>query len=317
MKNLKFRTAFLVITLSFATLAGPAMAADYPTDIITWNFGMKPGGGQDGATRLLAKLAGEVFGQKIIVKNRAGAGGAVSATFVKSAKPDGYNIGVGFTVTTSFDPHVKKLKFKADDFTYITTMARLNLAFLSVTDGRWTDFAGMIAWAKKTGKPLNYGTNTTLDRMIVKAIAKKENIKINLLPMKGGGPGKAALMGGHVDFGILGSSHFATAKENKLQILVMLNSERNDAYPDIPTLKNLGYNLAYDTWTMFYGPKGLPKDIVAKLAQGIHKAASQQEFKDLITKKLGAHYGLLGPEELGKRMKTWNAEYQKLAQSVK
>lgn len=305
--------ALIVCSVTIPSL----FAAQYPSDIITWNFAMKPGGGQDGATRLLAKLATDVLGEKIIVKNRAGAGGALAATYVKNAKPDGYQLGVGFATTMTFSPWAKKLRFKADDFTYITTFALLNVGYLSVDDGRWSDFQGMIKWAKSTGKPLNYGSNTLPDRMIVRHIARKEGIKINVIPMKGGGPGKAALLGGHVDFGILGSSHFATAKENKLQIINMLNATRVDGYPNIPTLIDLGYDVSVEYWTTLYGPKGLSSDVVDTLASSIQKAANMPQFRDLVENKLGAQMVILEPDVLAKRIKFWSKNYKKLVHSLK
>jgi len=317
MKTLKTGLVISIIIFSITGLTGLAMADQYPSDVITWNFAMKPGGGMDGATRMLAKLTSEVMGQKIIVKNRPGAGGAVAATYIKMAKPDGYDIGVGFSLTLGFDPLVNKLQYTTDDFRYIAAFARLNVAFLSVMDDRWHDFPGMIKWAQNTGKPLNYGTISTLDRMIVKSIALKENIKINIVPMKGGGPAKAALLGGHVDFAILGSSHFATAKENNLQILTMLTETRLADYPDVPTLIDLGYETSSETWIMFYGPKGLPDDITAKLADAIHKAASMPKFQNLIKNRIGAHMELLGTDELTKRMKSWTEQYKKLVDALK
>ena len=316
MKTLKNGLSVLIAMFFVAVSASPLMADKYPTDIITWNFAMKPGGGQDGATRLLAKLVTDILGQKIIVKNRAGAGGAVAATFVKNVRPNGYQLGVGFSTTMAFDPWIKKLQFKADDFRYITTFALLNVGYLSVDDGRWSDFQGMINWAKSTGKPLNYGSNTLPDRLIARHIAGKENITINIIPMKGGGPGKAALMGGHVDFGILGSSHFATAAANKLQIINVLNATRVDGYSDVPTLVDLGYGVSVDYWTTLYGPKGLSDEIVNTLASAVKQAANSKQFKDLVENKLGARMIVLGPDELTNRMNTWSKNYKQLVDSM-
>lgn len=310
------KLALIALTLCLAVmLAVPALAA-YPDRPIKILVGFKAGGGVDTMARLLAKKAGDYLGQPVVVVNKAGGGGAIAATALTKAKPDGYTLNFNIVLTYAAWPYMTKVRYKADDFTYIAAVSKFQEAFVSLANAPWQDWKGLIAQAKKAG-PLNVAVMSPYDKNVLKYIAKKEGVKFNLVPTKGGAAIMTAILGGHVDFGFSGGIHYAYVKAGKMQVLAGHGAERLIGTPEVPTLKELGYDIALENYNIVVGPKGLPADITAKLAAAFKQAINDPDYQNLLNNKLRFPVVYLGPAELTQKVQEMGGDFKTMSEFLK
>jgi tripartite-type tricarboxylate transporter receptor subunit TctC len=261
----------------FMTLGSTtALGDEYPSKPIKMLVGYRAGGGADTMARLLAKPLGKILGQPVAVVNKPGGGGGVAATALKNSKSDGYTLCMTTAITYSFIPHVAKVQFTADDFQYVAAVAQFQEAFVARSDKPYKSFKELVEYAK-THPGLNYASITPLDKVFLKHVAKKEGIQWTPVPVKGGAGMVPAVLGGHVDFGFSGGIHYQHVKAGKMVVLAGLGRERLLAFPDVPTLKESGYDLVLVNCNMITAPKGVPDSIVKKLAKAISEAVKDPD----------------------------------------
>jgi tripartite-type tricarboxylate transporter receptor subunit TctC len=290
MKTLK--SALLVCFVSIiCILTITSMAfAEFPEKPITLVVGFKAGGGTDAMARAIGKkMEATLGGERVIIENRTGGAGGVAATYVMNQKPDGYTIGFVVTSTISMEPLTGKVKYNISDFSYLGMINVKGDVFLARADHGYKDFKGLIAKAKKDGY-LRYGTITTPDKLLMKALAKQEGFEVDQITAGGGSATRAALKAGDAEVIVSGTRglSFADANEDVIAVAA-LTTERVEIAPDLPTLLDLGYDLALQEHHLFFAPKGLPAEVAAKLEKAIQTALADDEIKTLI-KRLGHQY---------------------------
>jgi tripartite-type tricarboxylate transporter receptor subunit TctC len=118
----------------------------------------------------------------------------------------------------------------------------------------------------------------------METIAKKDGIKWTHIPYKSASAARTALMGGHVDACAAGAEFIPFAKEGQVRILVTHGEKRSPQFPNMPTMKELGYDFAKETVFSMFGPANLPPDVLSKLEAGFKKGTETPEFKALIEK---------------------------------
>jgi len=308
---------FAVIGLVLLTLnVQPVMGAgEYPTKPIKMLIGYRAGGTTDTMARVLSKSLGDILGQPVVVVNKPGGGGGVAATALKNSKPDGYTLCMTTALTYTFNPLVGKCKYTLDDFRFIAAVAKFQEAFISTPDKPWKDFKGLVKYAKKH-PGLTWASMIALDKFILRYIGKKEGIEWYPVPVKGGAGVMAAVLGKHVDFGFSGGIHYSYAKAGKIIVLATPRPERLAAFPDVPTLKELGYDVTMLNFNMVAAPKGVPNPIVKKLADAFSKAVKDPTYVDLLKNKLHFPPIFLGPEELEKTLREQSEFYRKMIKSL-
>ena len=305
----------LILTLGLA-LAGPARA-EYPDRPIKILVGFKAGGGVDTMARMLAQKAGDILGQPVVVINKAGGGGAIAAKSVLGAEPDGYTLVFSVTLTFAAWPHMTKTDYTSEDFTYIASVGKFQEAFVAGTDQPFKDWKGLIAEAKKKEGGLNVAVMTPYDKMVLRYIAKKEGVKFNQVPTKGGADIMTQVLGGHVDFGFSGGIHYSYVKAGKMNVLAGHGSKRLVGTPDVPTLKELGYDVVLENYNMVAGPKGMPEDIVKKLGDAFAQATQDADYQDLMTNKLHFPVVYLGPADLTAQIQEMDGVFKRMAEELK
>jgi tripartite-type tricarboxylate transporter receptor subunit TctC len=148
-------------------------------------------------------------------------------------------------------------------------------------------------------KKMKYSTNTAYSpgQMFVEAIGRKEGFQATHVPAGGGAKAMTAVLGGHVDL----SAVAATGMESQLRVLAVVMQNRWDAFPDVPTLKELGYPIAQEVCFSLFAPKGTPKEILDKV-YGAYRKTLEEDREEITKRAKGLHQiaRVLGPEELGK-----------------
>jgi len=300
-----------VLTFGLAVLAN----AEYPTKPIKMLIGYRAGGSADSMARMLAKPLGDILGQPVVIVNKPGAGGGVAATALKNSKPDGYTLCMTTAITYTFNPHAGKCEYTIDDFQFIAAVAKFQEAFVSTPDRPWKDFKGLIKYAK-AHPGLTWSSQSPIDKVFLRYIGKKEGIEWNPVPVKGGAGMIPAVLGKHVDFGFSGGIHYSYVKAGKMIVLATPRPERLVAAPEVPTLKELGYDVTLTNFNMAAAPNGVPESVVKKLADAFSRAVKDPDYVDLLKNKLHFPPIFLGPDDLERTIREESESYRRMIKAL-
>jgi len=277
----------LVTLMVLGAIVSPVKAADFPAKPITLIVPWVAGGSTDSCMRVLAENSAKFLGQPVIVENKPGGGGTVGpATMVATSKPDGYTLSqiplgvfrLPHTMKTTWDP----LK----DFTYIIQLTGYTYGIVVKKDAPWKDLKELLAFAKANPGKVTYATPGVgvMQHVTMEKLAKKEGIKWIHVPCKGGIEVITATMGGHVMVGAETSGWAPQVESGDLRLLAVWTEGRAKKWPDVPTLKELGYGIVASSPFGIAGPKGMDPKVIKTLHDGFKKAMDEPSFKAILDK---------------------------------
>jgi len=287
------RRSFVAGTAATAAtiVARPAIAQDaYPSHAITMVSPFPPGGVSDTITRPLDAALETVFKQPVVLENKAGAAGAVGAQFVAAAKSDGYTL-LTHIVSISGFAAVDKLfgrtpKFTNADFIPLARIIADPIVMIVNKDVPYRTLKDLVADAKANPDKLIYSSSGLYGASHIPTVlfAKSAgDLKMRHLPTNGGGPAVTAVLGGNVNFFMSPTSiALPHIRAGKVNALAVSSAKRAKSLPDVPTFKELGYDLEYYFWVGIFAPKGTPAAIVNTLREGLNKAAHSKQFTDTL-----------------------------------
>jgi tripartite-type tricarboxylate transporter receptor subunit TctC len=289
------------------SLTHVAVAQDYPTRPITIMVGISPGGITDVTTRIYAEAVSKRIGQRIVIENRTGGGGAVAATAVQNAAPDGYTLLAFLGSQQSAVPAIQKVGFDPiAGFQPISLLFNL-VTFIAVpADSPVNTMAELLAYGKKKDGGLTFGSPGlgTPSHLLAARIARASGTPVRYVHYRGGSPMLADLVSGRVDFAL---PTFTVAKsyvaDKKLKILAIDAAERSPAMPDVPTLTEVGFGQEkVASWVGVSAPAGTPAHIVRMLNEAFVKAASDPDLKQRLAAN-GTPIVTSSPDEMGRLLK--------------
>ncbi len=265
---------------AFFALAGVGAAENFPDKPITLVVPYPAGGATDVVIRPLAEAVKGILGQPVIVENRGGGGGAVGVGYVVSKAPDGYYLAVVVTSQhrVSF---INKLSFDTvKDVTPIIRIGGYLYGILVKPDSRYKSLKDLIEYAKTKPGQVSYMASGigTGGHIAAEEMATNAGVKFNHLPSKGDQESSANLLGGHIDFISTTSGWIPLVEAGKLKLLATYNDRRIKRFPDVPTVKELGYGVIHNSPIGIVGPKGLAADRVKLLHDAFHKAMNDPAF---------------------------------------
>jgi tripartite-type tricarboxylate transporter receptor subunit TctC len=296
------------LTLSIAQAA-------WPEKPITITVGFGAGGTTDVMARAVAEVVSKKLGQPVVVENRPGAGGAVATTANSKAAPDGYNLAATTSTTIALDPQMTTLGYSPADFTYVAAIGEFPEAYIALPKRGWKTLSDALAAGKASGR-MNYASTTSLDRMISAVVAKKAGLSLVPVPTKGGAEAVTQVMGGHVDLAYSSGAYYPQAKAGELSVMAVLGDRRVAGLPDVPTLKELGYNVSSVNLIIFVAPKGVAPEIATKLNEAFGAAGADPAIVDLMDKRSVNNVVLVG-DALAKTIATHTEGYKKLIEAAK
>jgi len=264
------KTTLLAITaLGTLPLAAPvAHAQDYPTRPIRLVLPFAPGGSTDGLARILAPRMGEALGQTIVIDNRPGAGGNVSAQIVAQATPDGYTLLVASAMLTTNKSLYSKLAYDPEtDFAPITHLGGGPYVLIAHPSLGVTDLRSILALAKQ--KPLNYASSGVggASHLASELLKMRAGIEMAHVPYRGGGPASLAVLSGETPlmFGTIASS-IGHIRAGRIKALALSGLERTDLLPGVPTVDESGVK-GFDvtTWDGLVAPGATSAAVLARL----------------------------------------------------
>jgi len=294
-----------------------AQAADYPSKPITFVLPYPAGGSTDLTTRALANAAKKYLGQPIIIENKPGGGATVGPTLLLTKPPDGYTIGL-ITSGVTIAYHMGKLRFNPnDEVTHIMRWGGYLFGIMVHADARWKTIQEFIQYSRENPQQVTYtsvGVGTSPHLAMEELAMAAGNVQWIHVPSKGGSEASTALLGGHVDASS-GSSGLQLVDAGKFRLLATYTEHRSERYPQVPTLKELGYNVVSYSPLGIIGPKGIPKEITAKLHDVFKKAMEDPEFQ-AIMKKFDMSLLYLNPEDYENFFRKDSEQIGKLVQKL-
>lgn len=269
-------TKALIAASALLCTALAAHAEQYPNGNITTLVPYPAGGGTDTGARIAAPSLEKALGQKIIIKNVAGAGGTVGATELAESKGDGYTIGFMPIGPMATQPHIRKVKYTTDSFQPICRMVDDPLAVLVGPDA-YKDFASFREAATGSRPLLSAGPAPgSMPHIAQVALAEKLGTKFTYVPHKSGALTSKSLLSGKVN---LATEMASFGGRFGLQTLAVLGEKRHPAFPDIPSLTELGGpTLNYSIWMGLFASASTPPAIVEKLSAACETATRDPDY---------------------------------------
>ena len=285
-KQVKYGFVVMCVSLVLIVSAFPTEGrAEFPDRPITIMVTFAPGGSTDVGTRAVAAAAEKILGKSIIVENKAGGGGAVAYALISNAKPDGYTLCSGTDSGIVRVPQLQKVNYHPlKSFTPIIAYAKPYNGIVVKKTSQWNSLKELIDYAKKNPNKIKYSTGGVATGMhhAMIVLEKQEDLKLIHVPYQGNADAMTALIGGHVDLCSAGPEYVPFERSGVVKILAIPESEKNPKYPNVPTLKELGYDFANDVLFTIVGPAGLPTDVAKKLESAFTKAAQSDEVKTML-----------------------------------
>ena len=283
------RFLFAALILSMAGLA--AAQAPYPSKPITMVVPFPPGGLADLVARPVAEAMSRDLGQPVVIENKGGAGGGIGMGYAAKAAPDGYTVLLALS-SFSVIPEADAVLGRAPMYSFnaLRPIARFTAdpTVLAVrAEAPWKTVKDFVEDAKKRPGAINYGSSGNYGTMHVpmEILSQNAGVKMTHVPFTGAGPAVIALLGGQIDAVSSGpATVLQHVKAGKLRVLGHWGNGRLESMPDVPALKDAGYNAEYAQWSGLFIPAGTPEAIAQRLRTAARAAANDAKVKEIILK---------------------------------
>ncbi len=274
--------AAVLLLASCGSTEGP-----YPSKEIKLIVQASPGGTSDTVSRVMASLAEEGLGAPIVCENKPGASGALAFSYVARRPADGYTIGhapVEIAVVRSLG----YADIGPSDVSLICMVSKTAPALVVRAESPWDTFEEFVADAKREAGRIvmaNSGIGS-IWHFNVLLLEQGSGVRFTHLPYAGSSGSLVSLIGGHSDAAVAGVGEVAAhVQSGRLRPLAVFDAERSGVFPGVPTTYELGYRVGAPAWSGFFGPAGLPEQIVQKLAAAFEKAFQTPEWEKLCAER--------------------------------
>jgi tripartite-type tricarboxylate transporter receptor subunit TctC len=221
----------------------PAVAQNFPSKPVRWIVPFAPAGNYDVTSRIVAEAMSRRLGQTVLVDNRPGAGGVVGLDAAVAAPADGYTVVMASFSVLGIAPYMAGKSSMVPLFAPISILTTVPTLIVTRADSRFPDMKAALAEAK--AKPgtvsIGHSGNGTINHVADLQLQASENVKFNIIPYRGSGPGLADLMAGQID---LYTDQLTTSlpliRTGKIRPLLILGPDRISQLPDVPSLKDIG-----------------------------------------------------------------------------
>ena len=279
----------LLVALALAMVAGiaGAQAQPFPSRSLSLVVPFPPGGSTDAAARIMAERMRASLGQPIVIENVGGAGGSIGVGRVVRSAPDGYTFDIG-----QWDTHVGSIIYKLDydlekDLEPIALISTNPQLLVARKDLPANNLAELVTWMKANPGKINFVNQNAAANVTGVLFENLTGQKVQFIPYRGAGPAMTDLISGTVDLLVVqGAVALPQIRGGKIKALANLSPQRSASMSDIPTADETGVpGLYMSGWFGFFAPKGLPKDVLAKLnaatVEALADPALQKRFMEL------------------------------------
>ncbi|SFL96109.1 tripartite tricarboxylate transporter substrate binding protein [Variovorax sp. OV329] len=298
---------------------GNARAADgFPARPINMWVPWTPGGATDLSLRLLAELATPALGQPVIVQNRAGAGGTLAMPVLTQAEPNGYTIAqmpqpvfrAPFVTKVLWDP--------VRDVTPIIQISGVTFGVLVRAGSPLRGLDQLFAFARARPGELTIATNGvgTTPHLVLETLFTERGLRYIHVPYKGTSELTLAVESGQVMVGVNSTGFAPEVDAGRLRLLATMGDKRTRRWPQVPTLRDLGFDIVAMSPYGLSGPRGLPDDIVKVLHDGFRKALFDPRFAEDLA-RYDQEIAYLGPQDYAQACREEYAKERAAAERMK
>lgn len=295
-------------------------AQNYPTKPVRVIVPFSPGGAADVPGRMLMNKLSDVLGQQVLVDNRPGAGSTIGAEIVSRAPADGYTLLMISNTHVISAALYKTLKYDAlDDFTPILEFGDAPNVLVVHPSLPVKTVKELVALARAKPGQIDYASsgNGSSQHLFTALFTSMAGIKMNHVPYKGSGQARSDLIGGQIMVGMPGiSSVVQNIKDGRLRALGVTGDKRSSELPNVPTIAEAGVK-GYEAslWLGLLGPKGLPREVVARLNDEVAKLAKNTAFQQQL-QNIGTDVVYRGPEQWAAFLKSERAKWAKVVKDT-
>ena len=289
----------------------------YPDKPITIIVPFSAGGGLDLVARTLEKLAPKYLGQPLVVVNKPGGGGTIGWNELVDANPDGYTLGIS-AIDVLIQPLYGSTKYHYPSaLDPIAQVASLPQIMVIPAKQSYQDINTLINYAKQHPEKLKCGHPGigSPSHILGEAFAKSADITLEQVPFRGNSEVTAALLGSHIQIGFISPAIVKEQIKNGTLIALAITGEKRLTDPDlaqIPTFKELGFDIVLNNWCGVVAPKELPPEVKTKLEAGLKAMVADPEFKAVV-ENLGLQVEYLNSEDSKEK---WRLDSDKLAKTI-
>jgi len=284
-------------------------AQDWPTRPVRIINTFAPGGAADQLARIAADHLSAAFKQQFFVENRSGAAGVIGMQAVAAAEPDGYTFGIN-TLSLSVIIPMTNPKAGYDpvkDFTQVAYLAGTPIVLVVSPKSGVRTLKEFVAKAAASAKPLSYGTSglSSVGQMVAQSFEIAAKLKFDVIPYKGAAQSLLDVIANHIDFATPTlTSAAGQIRGGAIVPLALAADKRMPDYPDLPTFRDLGYDVVGVNWFALVGPARLPEEIAVKVNREINVVMSKPESQQ----RMRADGMLVDPMDIGQFRKFINDE---------
>lgn len=274
--------------------------SDYPNRPIKLVVGFGAGGGNDVFARLIGSKLGDILGQTVVIENKPGAGGRLSAEYVSNQSGDGYALLLGasgaMSVAVAIYPDLKYHPIKT--LIPLAMIGRFPVILVVAPDNPANNVKGLVEYAKRHPDKANYASTSPAFIIAIEELKLASGMPGVMIPYKSGGEMILSVIEGHAMMaGVDPPLTVPQVKAGKLKALAVTGSERSDQLPDVPSMTEAGYpTVDVLMWSGIFAPIATPPAIVAKLQKGLAEAMHDPGVAANL-KTLGVNAGAATPEE--------------------
>lgn len=291
----------LAALLAFAAAwIGDALAQAYPTKPVRWILPYPPGGGTDVMGRMVAEGVSARIGQPIVIENKSGGSGTVGSEFVRKADPDGYTLLFNASLFVLGKHVVKAAPYDPlTDFTPVARIGEAPLVLIGATKLGPKTLPELVADLRANPDKYNFAASSlgSAGHLATLDFLRLAKANIQVVPYKGASPALADIAGGNVELLMDPlTSLLPQVQGGRAKAFVVTSRERSALAPDIPTTAEAGMpDLTVVSWYGVWGPKGLPAEVVARMATEIEAVSKDPAFHEKL-KKFGIRPVFMGPD---------------------
>ena len=303
--------------LALLTVTLPALAQPFPSKPVHLIVAYAPGGTGDLVARVIADKLSAALGQSVVVENRAGASGAIGATSVANAAPDGHTLLVGQTAEIVVNQYwIKGLTYDPKNLMPVALATVVPLALTVPGKTPYATMAEMFKAMQTSGKQFSFasaGTGTP-GHFAGEYLSAKMPGKLVHVPYKGAGPALNDIIGGHVDMYFPGFPPvMPMMKAGSVKVLAVSSAARSQAAPEIPTVAEAtGFSdFDFTLWQGFFAPRGTPADVIARLNGEINKVLADPAVRQKLI-DAGANVMPQSTEQFAAFVKAESEKYERI-----
>ena len=308
--------ASLLLTVS--VMPAHIRAADYPERTVDLVIPYAAGGGIDLLLRALGEGLATHFKQSFVVSNRTGAGGAIGVAYVARSPADGHTLLFIPALVHSVLPVMQaNVGYTPSSFAPICQTFENQMVMVVPPDSPYRNVRQIVEAARAKPNGVSFASTAvgTITHLAGAALADAGNVSLNHVPFRGDGELMGQVIGGHVDFGIVTLASAAAAGPS-INILAIFADARNSSRPEIPTVKEHGYNVAPTSFGGLFAPAAVPANILTRLEAGCQFAVQQPAYTQLAARlHQGSDY-YAGAATFAKRLEADVADKKQLLQRL-